>query len=58
MIISNFKILLKGVCIELGVECVEKVSHTLWDPKDIIKANSGAPPFTYDMFMVIQIQYI
>uniref|UniRef100_A0A0A9W7T6 Cryptochrome-1 n=1 Tax=Lygus hesperus TaxID=30085 RepID=A0A0A9W7T6_LYGHE len=39
------------MCSELGIECVEKVSHTLWDPKLVIRTNGGIPPLTYQMFM-------
>lgn len=43
--------LVKGLCIELGITCVEKISHTLWDPQAIIKTNGGSPPLTYQMFL-------
>lgn len=39
------------LCREIGVECVEKVSHTLWDPNEIIEANGGMAPLTYQMFV-------
>lgn len=39
------------LCQEMNVECIEKVSHTLWDPKEIIKSNGGIPPLTYQMFL-------
>ncbi|KAJ9600817.1 hypothetical protein L9F63_001029 [Diploptera punctata] len=42
--------LVKDLCVELGIMCVEKVSHTLWDPKLVIKTNGGVPPLTYRMF--------
>jgi len=35
----------------LGVKCSEHISHTLWDPMNIIVANGGTPPLTYDMFV-------
>lgn len=35
------------MCLELGISVAEKVSHTLWDPLDIIKANGGFAPLTY-----------
>ncbi len=34
---DNVKIL----CNELGIEVFEKVSHTLWNPLDIISTNGG-----------------
>ncbi|KAL4233889.1 hypothetical protein ACF0H5_008562 [Mactra antiquata] len=40
----------KKLCQDSGVECVEKVSHTLWDPKEIINNNGGCPPLTYLLF--------
>jgi len=41
----------RAVCKERGVLCLEFVSHTLWDPKIVIKTNGGSPPLTYQMFM-------
>lgn len=40
------------MCIKLKITCVEQVSHTLWNPVDIIEANGGSPPLTHDMFAV------
>ncbi|CAB0002124.1 unnamed protein product [Nesidiocoris tenuis] len=40
-----------SMCQELGIECIERVSHTLWDPKLVIKTNGGIPPLTYQMFL-------
>uniref|UniRef100_A0A182Z9F6 Cryptochrome-1 n=1 Tax=Biomphalaria glabrata TaxID=6526 RepID=A0A182Z9F6_BIOGL len=40
----------KNMCLELEIECIERVSHTLWDPQQIIKENGGTPPLTYAMF--------
>ncbi|PVD30350.1 hypothetical protein C0Q70_09614 [Pomacea canaliculata] len=40
----------KTLCKQWKVECIEKVSHTLWDPQSIIQANGGSPPLTYAMF--------
>jgi hypothetical protein len=31
----------------MGVEIIDRVSYTLYDPRDIIKANGGAPPLTF-----------
>lgn len=42
----------RQLCSELGVTVVEKISHTLWDPFEIIEANGGFPPTTYEMFVV------
>lgn len=38
-------------CRELGVQTIEKVSHTLWDPRDIIRVNGGYAPLTYQMML-------
>ncbi|KAK3797588.1 hypothetical protein RRG08_054616 [Elysia crispata] len=40
----------KELCQRQGVECIEKVSHTLWDPHVIIEENGGSPPLTYAAF--------
>ncbi|XP_075231989.1 circadian regulator cryptochrome isoform X2 [Lycorma delicatula] len=42
---------IKKFCDEANIECIEKVSHTLWDPKEVIAANGGIPPLTYQMFL-------
>ncbi|KAH8280088.1 hypothetical protein KR018_007531 [Drosophila ironensis] len=42
---------IRALCQELGIECVEKVSHTLWDPRTVINTNGGIPPLTYQMFL-------
>lgn len=39
-------------CGEVGLECREHVSHTLWEPDAVIRANGGIPPLTYQMFLV------
>lgn len=31
----------KMMCQELGIQVVEKVSHTLWNPMDVIRTNGG-----------------
>lgn len=31
----------KELCAELGIEMIEKVSHTLWNPMDVIRTNGG-----------------
>lgn len=41
----------KSLCNELGITVVEKVSHTLWDPKIVINTNGGIAPLTYQMFL-------
>ncbi|EDW83799.1 uncharacterized protein Dwil_GK13802 [Drosophila willistoni] len=41
----------KSLCQELGIEWVEMVSHTLWDPHTVIETNGGIPPLTYQMFL-------
>ncbi|XP_064609648.1 cryptochrome-1-like [Liolophura sinensis] len=40
----------KSLCEDEGVTCVEKISHTLWNPHVIIKLNGGLPPVTYMLF--------
>ncbi|CAG2067707.1 unnamed protein product, partial [Timema podura] len=40
----------KQFCEERGIHWVEKVSHTLWDPHQVVKINGGTPPLTYQMF--------
>lgn len=42
----------RRLCEELGVEVVEKMSNTLWEPSKIIEANGGEPPHSYEMFLV------
>ena len=39
------------MCQELGIQTVEKISHTLWDPMDIINVNGGYAPLTYQMML-------
>lgn len=43
---------IRSLCHELGIEFVEKVSHTLWNPQSVIETNGGIPPLTYQMFLV------
>jgi cryptochrome len=38
-------------CRKLGISVVEKVSHTLYDPTDVINANGGFAPLTYEMML-------
>jgi cryptochrome len=38
-------------CRKLGISVVEKVSHTLYDPIDVINANGGFSPLTYEMML-------
>ncbi|KAL7729669.1 hypothetical protein ACLKA6_007941 [Drosophila palustris] len=42
---------IKKLCTELGIDYVEKVSHTLWDPRTVIETNGGIAPLTYQMFL-------
>jgi len=37
-------------CKANGVEWVEKVGHTLYDPYDVIQVNGGKPPLTFNIF--------
>lgn len=39
------------LCNELGIETVQKVSHTLWNPMDVIRVNNGYAPLTYQMML-------
>lgn len=41
----------ENLCLELGIKVVEKVSHTLWNPMDVINANGGYAPLTYEMML-------
>nr|ACJ08741.1 cryptochrome [Sarcophaga bullata] len=41
----------KNLCHDLGITCIERISHTLWDPKKVINTNGGIPPLTYQMFL-------
>ncbi|KAL9895760.1 circadian regulator cryptochrome [Glossina fuscipes fuscipes] len=41
----------KELCNELGIKWVEKISHTLWNPRQVIQTNGGIPPLTYQMFL-------
>uniref|UniRef100_A0A1I8PPM0 Cryptochrome-1 n=1 Tax=Stomoxys calcitrans TaxID=35570 RepID=A0A1I8PPM0_STOCA len=41
----------KKLCHELDIVAIEKISHTLWDPQNVIDTNGGIPPLTYQMFL-------
>lgn len=41
----------EATCRDLGISVIEKVSHTLYDPIDIINANGGFAPLTYEMML-------
>ncbi|XP_042235511.1 cryptochrome-1-like isoform X2 [Homarus americanus] len=43
----------RNLCQELGMDFVERISHTLWDPFKIIENNGGQPPLTYEMFLQV-----
>ncbi|XP_072165328.1 cryptochrome-1-like [Diadema setosum] len=43
----------RALCEEMGVEWIERISHTLWNPEIIIKKNGGSPPITYSAFMEV-----
>ena len=47
-----------NLCRMMDVKCVEKVSHTLWDPEQVIATNGGIPPLTYQMFLVSLALYL
>ncbi|XP_070532664.1 cryptochrome-1-like [Ptychodera flava] len=40
----------KKLCEDNDVEWIERISHTLWNPKDVINQNGGSPPVTYMIF--------
>lgn len=40
-----------SMCRKLNIQNVEMISHTLWNPRDIIKANGGYAPLTYQMML-------
>lgn len=40
------------LCRELGIAYHEEISHTLWNPREVIETNGGIPPLTYQMFLV------
>ncbi|XP_077288717.1 circadian regulator cryptochrome [Arctopsyche grandis] len=48
---TNRDSLVKYLCRDIGVVYNEFVSHTLWDPAKVIKANGGIPPLTFQMFL-------
>ncbi|CAH1799144.1 unnamed protein product [Owenia fusiformis] len=50
---QNRDALVRDFCKSAGIECVEKIGHTLWNPKDIISENGGMPPLTYEKFNAI-----
>lgn len=39
------------LCQSMDVRCVEHVSHTLWNPLEVIQTNGDIPPLTYQMFL-------
>jgi len=41
----------KGWCHSQGVQWGEMVGQTLYDPLEVVEANGGAPPVTFNMFM-------
>ncbi|KAG0726473.1 Cryptochrome-1 [Chionoecetes opilio] len=43
----------RKMCSELGITMMERIAHTLWDPFEIIEANGGQPPTTYEMFVQV-----
>ena len=45
-------ILFAELCKNVNISWFEGESHTLWSPNEIISANGGSPPLTYEMFMV------
>ena len=43
----------KTFCKENKIEVVEKLGHTLWDPREVIETNGGKPPLTFSEFNFI-----
>lgn len=43
----------KELCRSKDIECVERVSHTLYEPAKIIEKNNGTPPLTYALFNLV-----
>ncbi|CAC5360560.1 CRY [Mytilus coruscus] len=43
----------KELCEKKEIECVERVSHTLYEPMKIIEKNDGMPPLTYSLFNLV-----
>lgn len=37
---------------ELGFHCIPHYTQTLWDPMDVITANGGTAPATFETFVV------
>lgn len=40
----------KELCNQMGVQVIERISHTLWDPLEVIATNGGQPPLNYELF--------
>ena len=40
----------KQLAKSFGIKVIEKISHTLWDPNQVIEVNGGQPPLNYEMF--------
>lgn len=40
----------KRLCQDMQVDVIERVSHTLWDPQELIATNGGQPPLNYEIF--------
>ncbi|XP_069134866.1 cryptochrome-1-like isoform X2 [Argopecten irradians] len=38
------------LCKEHGIELISRISHTLWDPAQVIEKNGGTPPVTFRHF--------
>ncbi|XP_071802259.1 cryptochrome-1-like isoform X1 [Asterias amurensis] len=45
--------LVKTIAEEHGVEIIQKMSHTLYHPQSVIKANGGTPPLTYQRLLTV-----
>ncbi|GAB1599142.1 cryptochrome-1-like [Argonauta hians] len=40
-------------CQKAGIQCSFFTSHTLWDPKNLLKKNGGTPPLTFELFQLV-----
>ncbi|XP_033740162.1 cryptochrome-1-like [Pecten maximus] len=38
------------LCQEHGIQLISRISHTLWNPSEVIEKNGGSPPVTYSHF--------
>ena len=41
---------MKNYCVTHRIKVCESIQQSLWDPLEIIEANGGTPPLTYNQF--------